>query len=135
MNRKLFVVIGIGVVVTLLGLVALASQAGTVAAHPSTGSGQVQPQARPSTSSGFLGFGFTYQGQLKQGGLPFTGNCDFQFALYDALTLGARQGATQTVSSLTVRRRSARSRGTASRQGVCAWLTGGSRVPHSPQNF
>src|SRR5215470_4862653 len=31
---------------------------------------------------------FTYQGQLKQGGAPTNGNCDFQFALFDALTDG-----------------------------------------------
>lgn len=49
-----------------------------------------------------LGTGFTYQGQLKNGGAAVNGACDFQFALYDALTLGARIGVTQTVSSLTV---------------------------------
>lgn len=35
-----------------------------------------------------LGTGFTYQGQLKNRGTPYTGSCDFHFALYDALASG-----------------------------------------------
>ena len=67
--------------------------------------------AQPATPFGFghdagaaraLGTAFNYQGQLKNGGAPVNANCDFQFALYDALALGARVGTTQTVSSVAV---------------------------------
>lgn len=35
---------------------------------------------------------FTYQGSLKDGGVPATGNYDFEFALYDALSGGTQLG-------------------------------------------
>ena len=38
--------------------------------------------------AGPVGSGFTYQGRLSGGGSPVTGNYDFQFTLYDALTGG-----------------------------------------------
>ena len=37
-----------------------------------------------------VGTGFTYQGQLKQGSAPFSGNCDFQFTLWDSPTAGTQ---------------------------------------------
>ena len=37
-----------------------------------------------------VGTGFTYQGQLKQSSAPFSGNCDFQFTLWDAPTAGSQ---------------------------------------------
>ena len=37
-----------------------------------------------------VGTGFTYQGQLKQSTAPFSGNCDFQFTLWDAPTAGSQ---------------------------------------------
>ena len=37
-----------------------------------------------------VGTGFTYQGQLKQSSAPFSGNCDFQFTLWDAPTAGTQ---------------------------------------------
>ena len=43
----------------------------------------VGPQSVVST-------GFTYQGQLKQSSAPFSGNCDFQFTLWDAPTAGTQ---------------------------------------------
>lgn len=41
-----------------------------------------------------LGTGFTYQGYLAIDGVPVTGNCDFQFSLWDALSSGAQIGST-----------------------------------------
>jgi len=41
-----------------------------------------------------LSTGFTYQGQLKDGGSPANGTYDLQFALYDQLTFGTQQGPT-----------------------------------------
>lgn len=38
---------------------------------------------------------FTYQGQLRQGGEPFTGIADLEFRLYDQLTDGAQIGGPQ----------------------------------------
>src|SRR3990170_6827354 len=51
---------------------------------------------------------FTYQGQLKQGGVPFEGPADFQFTLWDAAgsgnppTEGMQVGGVQSVHALTV---------------------------------
>ncbi len=47
-----------------------------------------------------VGAGFTYQGQLKQGSAPFSGNCDFQFTLWDNATAGSQ--VTTAVSKLNV---------------------------------
>lgn len=41
-----------------------------------------------------LGSAFTYQGQLKQGGSPYSGVAEFQFRLYDAATAGNQIGST-----------------------------------------
>ncbi len=49
-----------------------------------------------------LGTAFTYQGNLKKAGQPVTTTCSFQFSLWDALTAGAQQGATQTASGVQV---------------------------------
>jgi hypothetical protein len=48
------------------------------------------------------GSGFTYQGRLRSGGALANGSYDFEFRLYDAVTLGSQVGATQTVMSQTV---------------------------------
>jgi len=45
--------------------------------------------------------GFTYQGQVKVGGVPLTGTADLQFTLFNASTGGAAIGS-QTVSNVTV---------------------------------
>ncbi len=39
-----------------------------------------------------LGTAFTYQGQLKSEGQPYSGTCDFQFGLYDVPTEGTSLG-------------------------------------------
>src|SRR5262249_55027785 len=45
---------------------------------------------------------FTYQGKLVDNGLPATGNYDFQFSLFDALSGGTQQGATLTLTNIAV---------------------------------
>jgi hypothetical protein len=54
-----------------------------------------QPQAP-------LGTGFTYQGQLKSGGTPYSGACDLRFRLWDALSSGAQIGAAQTSTDVSL---------------------------------
>jgi outer membrane lipoprotein-sorting protein len=51
-----------------------------------------------------VGAGFTYQGQIKQGGAPFSGNCDFQFTLWDSLTAGAQVAGAVTKTNVAVSR-------------------------------
>lgn len=46
--------------------------------------------------------GFTYQGHLKDSGLPVNDTCDFRFGLWDAESGGTQVGATQTVANLNV---------------------------------
>ncbi len=45
---------------------------------------------------------FTYQGQLKRGGSPTTGMCDFQFGLFDVETGGTQIDNPQLASDVTV---------------------------------
>ena len=52
------------------------------------GPGDVDVTATP------LATGFTYQGRVEQDGVPFSGNCDFQFALFVAETGPAQVGVT-----------------------------------------
>lgn len=58
--------------------------------------------AGSSIASSPVGTGFTYQGQLTQGGTLVNGTCDFQFALYDAAADGAPIGATETQNNVAV---------------------------------
>ena len=51
-----------------------------------------------------LGTAFTYQGQLTRGGNPVTGQCDFEFRLFDAAGGGSQVGNTRSVSGVTVSR-------------------------------
>jgi hypothetical protein len=61
----------------------------------------VSIQAAPGTA-------FTYQGQLRQAGSPISGNCDFQFSLWDAAGSGSPPaggnpiGSTQTKTGVGV---------------------------------
>ena len=48
----------------------------------------VEGQQLQGVGAGPIGTGFSYQGLLKKGGSPFTGNCDMQFKLYDASSGG-----------------------------------------------
>jgi hypothetical protein len=49
-----------------------------------------------------LGMGFTYQGQLKSSDAPYTGACDLQFGLWDALSGGTQIGSTLTKANVSV---------------------------------
>jgi len=45
---------------------------------------------------------FTYQGRLKQGGVPVSGSCDFQFGLWTAQGGGSQIGGTFSAPGVTV---------------------------------
>jgi hypothetical protein len=45
---------------------------------------------------------FTYQGKLASNGTPVNGNYDFEFRLFDALSSGAQQGSTLTLTNVAV---------------------------------
>jgi hypothetical protein len=49
-----------------------------------------------------VGTAFTYQGQLKDGGVAASGQYDLQFALFDAASGGSQVGSTQAVLNQTV---------------------------------
>jgi hypothetical protein len=49
-----------------------------------------------------LGTAFTYQGQLKDSGLPATGVYDFEFKLFDASTSGGQVGSTVALNDVAV---------------------------------
>jgi hypothetical protein len=45
---------------------------------------------------------WTYQGQLQRSGAAYTGTCNFQFSLWDALSAGTQQGSTQSINGVSV---------------------------------
>ena len=49
-----------------------------------------------------LSTAFTYQGQLRQGGSPTSGSCDFQFGLFDAVSAGMQVGTPQAANAVSV---------------------------------
>jgi hypothetical protein len=59
-------------------------------------------QVLPAAPLAPVGTGFTYQGYLESSGTPANGAHDFQFSLYDAVTLGAQVGLTVTISDTMV---------------------------------
>jgi len=87
------------VLVLALTLAVGLSQAEGPASSPSQGEGMVGVWI---SSLAPLGTSFTYQGQLKQGGSPVSGTCDFQFSLWDAASGGAQVGSTQTIAGVTL---------------------------------
>ncbi|MFH1107916.1 MAG: hypothetical protein V1790_01775 [Planctomycetota bacterium] len=56
----------------------------------------------PSLGETPLTTAFTYQGQLKQGGVPLNGTADFQFSLWDAASGGAQIGATLPMNAVLI---------------------------------
>lgn len=55
------------------------------------------PKGGPKKPAALAGTGFTYQGQLKNGGALVNSTCEFNFGLWD--DVGAQVGNTQTVPS------------------------------------
>ena len=55
-----------------------------------------------STAAALVGTAFTYQGQLRQAGVPVNNPADFQFSLWDALVAGSQIGALSAVDNATV---------------------------------
>lgn len=51
-----------------------------------------------------LGTAFTYQGQLNNNGLAISGDCDFQFSLWDAASDGAQIGSTLALNGVQITR-------------------------------
>jgi hypothetical protein len=49
-----------------------------------------------------VGSSFTYQGQVKDTNVPVTGNCDFQFSMWNALSGGTQIGSMLTQTGVTV---------------------------------
>ena len=58
--------------------------------------------AVPTLAGSGMGTAFTYRGSLTQAGSPYTGQCDFQFGLWDSSLAGIQIGSTQTRSSVAV---------------------------------
>ncbi len=56
----------------------------------------------PATTLAAVGTAFTYQGRLKDSGVPAAGVYDFQFRLYDALSGGSQIGGTSSVADVAV---------------------------------
>ncbi len=81
----------------IIGLITLSLVAGVVMVSAQ----EPLPQEGVSTQTA-LGTAFTYQGQLKSGGEPVNGACDFQFSLWDASSGGLQVGGTQTKSNVSV---------------------------------
>jgi hypothetical protein len=59
-------------------------------------------ETTPAGTLAPLGTEFTYQGELQDGDGPVTALCDFQFKLWDAATVGAQIGSTQSANNVSV---------------------------------
>jgi hypothetical protein len=82
--------------VSFLAVLALLLSAGGATAQDSV----LAPQNVSALA--VLGTGFTYQGQLKQGGSAVNATCDFQFSLHDDASAGAQVGSTHTLGGVDV---------------------------------
>src|SRR5690349_21155042 len=72
------------------------------AAVLSLASGKVVAPHQAASPSEAVGNGFTYQGQLKDGGATANGQYDLEFTLFDALTGGGVVGAPVTLTNRAV---------------------------------
>jgi len=85
-----------------------------------------------------VGGTFTYQGLIQQSGVAFDGSCDFQFGLFDALTVGTQVGATQTQNGQTVskgRFTTVLDFGANAFNGQARWLQIAARCPSGSGSF
>ena len=57
--------------------------------------------AAPATAAP-MNHGFTYQGQLQQGGVPVTGTVSLRFSLWDAASVGTQVGTYQSLANVAV---------------------------------
>ena len=77
-----------------------------LAVGPSQAQGPAPPEGRPQEGvppNAPAGTGFTYQGQLKDGGgNPVTSTCDFTFSLWDAVGGGTMVGGDSVVTDVAV---------------------------------
>jgi hypothetical protein len=91
-------------IISLVSLALLASFSVVVAQERGTPGGATDNggAVQPVFPLAPVGSGFTYQGQLKNGGNPVNGTCDLQFRLFDALAGGAQVGATQTIPAVSL---------------------------------
>src|SRR5258708_7715267 len=67
----------------------------------STG-GVLAQRDKPGAAAIPAGPGFTYQGELRNGGGLVSAVCDFQFSLYNDVSSGTQVGATQAVTGVSV---------------------------------
>ncbi|MBK8271270.1 MAG: hypothetical protein IPK83_24310 [Planctomycetes bacterium] len=85
-----------------------------------------------------LGSAFTFQGQLQASGLPVIAAADFQFALFDAATVGSQVGATVAKSNVGISNGAftvSLDFGTAAFQGDARWLEVSVRSPAGAGGF
>jgi len=90
MQRKPYLVLVISIIVLAFGVSAIARAQGSNPNQVDIPSGKFEVAG----SSGIIGTGFTYQGQLKDAGGPVSDNCDFQFSLWETLAGNEQVGAT-----------------------------------------
>ncbi len=98
--------IQLGVAASLIAAAALTSAA-RAQQEPPVAPPEIPPAEHFSPASAesvaaLAGTAFTYQGRLRSSGAPYTGNCDFQFSLWNAASGGTQIGSTVTASPVFV---------------------------------